>query len=128
MFFSPNAVQMSRNHKEMPPLWRVQELLELSDSYPSGLQWRVKKACNEAGSQAGRLNKTTGYYMVCIDNVVYLAHRVVYYLRTGIDPINKDIIHDYSNKEKDNRKNLNTSNKYAKKEKIKNVYLQKLFS
>lgn len=127
MFFSSIALQMSRNHKEMPPLWRVQELLQLSDKYPSGLEWRIKKACNPAGSQAGRLNKVSGYYMVCIDNVVYLAHRVVYYLRTGTDPINMDVVHEYSNKDKDNRKELQTSKKYAKKEKIKNVYLQALF-
>lgn len=106
---------MSRNHKEMPPLWRVQELLELSDQYPSGLQWRVKKACNPAGSQAGRLNKTTGYYMVCLDNVVYLAHRVVYYLRTGQDPINLDVKHKGDNHEKDNRQELVTCSKYSKK-------------
>lgn len=118
---------MSRNHKEMPPLWRVQELLELSDQYPSGLQWRVKKACNPAGSQAGRLNKVSGYYMVCIDNVVYLAHRVVYYLRTSSDPIHMDVIHDPLNTEKDNRKELITSKKYQRKQKIKNVYLQALF-
>lgn len=107
---------MSRNHKPMPPLWRVQELLLLSDKYPSGLEWRVKKACNPAGSQAGRLNKTTGYYMVCLDNVVYLAHRVVYYLRTGIDPANTDILHESLNNDKDNRKKLIASKKYSKKE------------
>ena len=115
MFFSSIALQMSRNHKEMPPLWRVQELLQLSDKYPSGLEWRIKKACNPAGSQAGRLNKVSGYYMVCIDNVVYLAHRVVYYLRTGIDPVNTDILHETLNKDKDNRKKLITSKKYSKK-------------
>lgn len=107
---------MSRNHKEMPPLWRVQELLKLSDQYPSGLQWRVKKACNPAGSQAGRFNKATGYYMLCIDNVVYLGHRVVYYLRTGTDPVSLDVKHECENKEKDNRKILVTCAKYAKKQ------------
>jgi hypothetical protein len=125
MFWSPNALQMSRNHKEMPPLWRVQELLQLSDQYLSGLEWRVKKACNPAGSQAGRLNKVSGYYMVCIDNVVYLAHRVVYYLRTGVDPIKTDVVHEYSNKEKDNRKKLVSSKKNAQK--TKHPYFQELF-
>jgi len=111
---------MSRNHKEMPPLWRVQELLQLSDQYPSGLEWRIKKACNPAGSQAGRLNKVSGYYMVCIDNVVYLSHRVVYYLRTGTDPINTDVLHEESNKIKDNRKPLVATNKYSKKKQTHN--------
>jgi hypothetical protein len=126
MFWSPSALQMSRNHKEMPPLWRVQELLQLSDQYPSGLEWRVKKACNPAGSQAGRLNKVSGYYMVCIDNVVYLAHRVVYYLRTSADPIKTDVVHEYSNKEKDNRKKLVASKKHAQK--TKHPSFQELFA
>lgn len=108
---------MSRNHKEMPPLWRVEELLQLSNRYPSGLEWRVKKACNPAGSQAGRLNKATGYYMICLDNVVYLAHRVVYYLRTGTDPVNTDVLHEEVNKDKDNRKTLVASKKYGNKKK-----------
>ena len=126
MFWSPSALQMSRNHKEMPPLWRVQELLQLSDQYPSGLEWRVKKACNPAGSQAGRLNKVSGYYMVCIDNVVYLAHRVVYYLRTGADPIKTDVVHEYSNKEKDNRKKLVANKKHTQK--TKHPSFQELFA
>ena len=115
---------MSRNNKEMPPLWRARELLQLSDRYPSGLEWRVKKACNDAGSQAGRLNKTTGYYMVCIDNVVYLAHRVVYYLRTGTDPINTDVLHEPSNKDKDNRKVLVPSKTYKNKKSFTHEQLQ----
>ncbi len=90
----------------MPPLWRVQELIKLSDRYPSGLEWVVDKACNKAGTQAGRMNKVTGFYMVCIDNTVYLAHRLVYFLRTQEDPLHLDIIHDPSNADKDNRKNL----------------------
>jgi hypothetical protein len=119
---------MSRNHKPMPPLWRVQELLQLSDVYPSGLEWRVKKACNPAGSQAGRLNKVSGYYMVCLDNVVYLAHRVVYYLRTGTDPINTDILHETLNKNKDNRQPLIATNKYAKKQKALSDCFQSVLS
>lgn len=90
----------------MPPLWRVQELIKLSDRYPSGLEWVVDKACNKAGTQAGRLNKVTGFYMVCIDNTVYLAHRLVYFLRTEEDPLQLDIIHEPLNLDKDNRKNL----------------------
>jgi hypothetical protein len=107
----------------MPPLWRLQELFELSDQYPSGLKWRIKKACNPAGSQAGRLNKKTGYHMLCIDNVVYMAHRVVYYLRTDQDPQDLDVVHEAVNTEKDNRKPLLVSDKYTRKQKSKNIYL-----
>lgn len=53
--------------------------------------------------------------MVCIDNIVYLAHRVVYYLRTEVDPINTDILHETLNKDKDNRLKLIVNTKYSKK-------------
>jgi hypothetical protein len=99
----------------MPPLWRVKELIKLSDQYPSGLEWVVDKACNKAGTQAGRMNKVTGFYMVCIDNTVYLAHRMVYFLRTEEDPIELDIMHEYDNFNKDNRKKLVATQKFNKK-------------
>lgn len=99
----------------MPPLWRVQELIKLSDRYPSGLEWVVDKACNKAGTQAGRMNKVTGFYMVCIDNTVYLAHRLVYFLRTQEDPIELDIMHEHNNFDKDNRKSLTATQKFNKK-------------
>jgi len=99
----------------MPPLWRVQELIKLSDRYPSGLEWVIDKACNKAGTQAGRMNKVTGFYMVCIDNTVYLAHRLVYFLRTQEDPIELDIMHEYNNFDKDNRKQLIPTQKFNKK-------------
>lgn len=96
-------------------MWRVQELIKLSDRYPSGLEWVVDKACNKAGTQAGRMNKVTGFYMVCIDNTVYLAHRLVYFLRKGEDPIEMDIMHAYDNFDKDNRKPLTATQKFNKK-------------
>jgi hypothetical protein len=114
----PPWLQMSRQYKVMPPLWRLEELLVLTDRYPSGLEWRVKKACNAAGTQAGRRNKVTGFYMIYIDNVVYLAHRIVYYLRTGEDPKLMDIVHESENADKDNRKTLIASKKYDKKIKL----------
>ena len=33
---------MSRVYREMPPLWRIEELLELTDEHPSGLRWTEK--------------------------------------------------------------------------------------
>ena len=108
---------MSRNYKEMPPLWRVQQLLKLSDAYPSGLEWVVDKACNKAGSQAGRQNKSNGYYVVSIDNEVYLAHRLVHYLRTERDPLDCDILHCAGNGTKDNRQEFVASRKYRRRPK-----------
>ena len=96
---------MSRVYREMPPFWRIEELLELTDEHPSGLRWIEK------GKFVTRYNKATGYYMVSIDNEVFLAHRVVYYLRTGECPDNHAVVHDVLNTEKDNRLRLLVSHR-----------------
>lgn len=87
----------------LPPLWRLEELFRLSDQYHSGLEWRIKKAGYVPGDEAGRLNKKTGFYMVSVDNKVYLAHRIVYYMRMQEDIETFVIRHEPLNKEKDNR-------------------------
>ena len=81
----------------MPPLWIIEELLELTDEHPSGLKW-VKK-----NKFVTRQETSTGYYRVSIDNELYYAHRIVYYLRTGECPDNHAVVHDPFNIEKDNR-------------------------
>ena len=91
---------MSRVYKELPSLWRLQELLELTDEHPSGLKWIEKEKF------VTRRDKPTGYYMVSVDNEVFLAHRIVYYLRTGECPDNHAVVHDRFNTEKDNRLDL----------------------
>ena len=90
----------------LPPLWRLQELVQLSDCHPSGLQWRVSRGRRLAETQAGRLNPRTGYYMLSIDNKVYLAHRIVYFLRTLEDVTYQTVVHQEDNPGKDNRKTL----------------------
>ena len=102
---------MSRSYVEMPPLWHLKELFHLSDKYPSGLEWVVDKAGYKQGEQAGRLNRHTGYYQVFVDNQLYLAHRIVYYMRTGELPNTYDVKHDASNETKDNRLELIASRK-----------------
>lgn len=91
---------MSRVYREMPPLWRIEELLELTDEHPSGLKWIEK------GKFVTRIDRPTGYYKVSIDNELFLAHRIVYYLRTGECPDNHAVVHDPFNIEKDNRLDL----------------------
>jgi hypothetical protein len=102
---------VSRFYVEMPPLWHLEELFSLSDKYPSGLEWAVPKAGYKQGEQAGRLNKRTGYYQLFVDNQLYLAHRIVYYMRTGELPNNYDVKHESSNETKDNRLELFASRK-----------------
>ena len=96
---------MSRVYKELPPLWVIQEALELTNEHPSGLKWIEKDKF------VTRRNKSTGHYMVSIDNEVFLAHRIVYYLRTGECPDNHAVVHDILNTEKDNRLRLLVSHR-----------------
>lgn len=78
--------------KPLPPLKELREILMISNSSPSNLRW-IKPRTNriKAGDCAGTLCKD-GYYNVGLkDNSskgysYYKAHRIVYYLQTGIDP------------------------------------------
>lgn len=98
---------MSRIYKPMPPLWHLKQMFKLSDDCPNGLIWKIKKASYEPGDPAGRLNKSTGFYMVCIDNEVYMVHRIVYYLRTGQCPDEHSVEHAVTvDNIKDNRLDL----------------------
>ena len=97
---------MARQYKRMPPLWRLKDLLELSDLYPSGLQWKVTNGWRKAGEIAGKLVPSTGFYLVRFDGDQYQAHRLVYYMRTEQDPGNADVLHESKNEAKDNRRTL----------------------
>lgn len=92
--------------REMLPLWCVEEKLALSDRYPSGLEWAETNGWHRAGDMAGKYNQHTGYYSIYINGVHYVAHRLVYYLRTREDPGDHDVRHKRDNVDKDNRKEL----------------------
>ena len=91
---------MPHNYKKMPPLWSIQEKLELTDEHPSALRIRRN------GRFVERQDKTSGFYLVSVDNEVYMAHRVVYYLRTGECPDHHGVKHAHPNFDNDNRKEL----------------------
>ena len=90
----------------MPPLWRLNDLVELSDKHPSGLQWTVDWHGYHKGDPVVRRDKKTGYYILSVDGEVFLAHRIVYYLRTGKCPDTYGIDHLPTNTERDNRLEL----------------------
>lgn len=97
---------MARTYQELPPLWWLQERLELSDEYPSGLAWKQDGSHYKAGEMAGRPRKHGRYYYVGLLNERYTAHRIVYYMRTGVDPGNADVMHGSDNPSRDNRMEL----------------------
>jgi len=91
--------------KTLPPLEDLRKIVRLSDSYPSGLEWAVSDRWREEGSQAGVLSTPNPYYVVRLLGGKYVAHRIVYYMRTGRDTP-KEILHLASNLDRDNRKEL----------------------
>jgi len=95
---------MSRLYKPIPQY--ISTILALSDETPSGLKWLQTTKGKSAGAPVTRKDKCDGFYRVSVENTVYLAHRVVYYLRTGVDPGIGDVIHGLDNPEGDNRKSL----------------------
>jgi hypothetical protein len=83
---------MARQYKEMPPLDYLTTKLRLTDRYPSGLEWADTTGRHNEGEMAGFLEHHRRYYVVSIDGTRYHAHRLVYYLRTGEDPKNADVL------------------------------------
>jgi hypothetical protein len=97
---------MARTYHEMPPLWWAQENLELTSDHPCGLKWKTGDRYHDPGDPAGRIANHGRFYTVSILGLRYPVHRVVYYMRTGIDPGDADVLHDKENIARDNRLNL----------------------
>jgi hypothetical protein len=103
---------MARTYLEMLPLWYVQEQLALSDQYVTGLAWKTAARGHQSGDMAGRQHGKYCYVSLCGNR--YQAHRIVYYLRTGDDPGNADVVHDPSNATYDNREALTLKQRKAR--------------
>lgn len=83
---------MARQYKPLPPLEELKEKIRLTDDYPSGLEWVDTTGRHTAGQMAGYLEHQKRYYVVSLWGQKFHAHRVVYYLRTGKDPGNADVL------------------------------------
>ena len=97
---------MPRSYRELPPYSWLEENLELTDQHPSALLWKTSGRNHEPGDVAGVLRSDGRFYTISLMGVKYPAHRVVYYLRTGEDPGDADVLHDKHNRERDNRLEL----------------------
>ena len=79
------------NHNPLPPLARLNELLTY-DPQEGVLRWRVCVGGRPIGSVAGGVGKD-GYIQIQVDTVRYYAHRIAYYMGTGIDPLGHQVDH-----------------------------------
>jgi hypothetical protein len=92
----------TKDHKPIPA--EIKEWLEIDFDIPEGLRWKKDKGIKKKGDPAGCISKRGDavYYVVKFRQQLYLTHRVIYFLQTGIDPGDKVIDHvreDKSNKE-----------------------------
>ena len=105
-------------YKPMPPLERLNELLEVVDIPPdqygksSGLLWKINRSRNaKAGKVAGNLkahhsHKDKFYWEITIDGKSYYVARVVYYMVYNEDPKNIQVDHKDRNTYNNNAYNL----------------------
>jgi len=81
--------------KPLPPFELVSHLLEVSADSPSGLVWlNPRTSSKKPGDIAGYYEK--GYWRVGITtdkSRLYLAHRIIYFLQTKVDPREMDVDH-----------------------------------
>jgi hypothetical protein len=90
-------------HKELPPLDALNKHLYLDGSSPSGLRW-LKPTSNRMkvndifGTKTGKYWK--GALSVDGKRNVYMAHRLIFYMKTGIDP--KELLIDHVKTVEDN--------------------------
>ena len=81
----------------------IKDVLELAPSLQSGLRW--KKGTRRAGSEAGSLDKNN-YYVIRYRHKAYKAHRIIWFLLTGIDDLSKYVDHIDGNSANNNYSNL----------------------
>ena len=92
---------MSSNNIQLPPLERINQCLEVSTESPSGLVWKYREelppGMNKrfAGKRAGcvRISDGYGYWVVRIEDRLYRAHRIIYALIHGKDPLDRLVDH-----------------------------------
>jgi hypothetical protein len=97
--------------KPLPSLKRLQELLSY-DECTGVLKWKILPATsrsnichnNKCGGRVAGTVGGKGYIMIGIDKVYYLAHRIIWKIKTGADPI--DIV-DHEDTNRSNNRWLN---------------------
>jgi hypothetical protein len=77
----------------MPSLEVLNQIFYLDEESPSGLRWK-RSSCTriKPGAVAGT-KSDKGYWNVYITDRRYKVHRIIFYMRTGIDPGNNLVDH-----------------------------------
>ena len=97
---------MARPVKPLPELNYLQQLVRLSDDYPTGLEWAFSDGWRQEGEMAGRRSSMDKFWRIALYQERFACHRIVYYLRTEQNPGLLDVFHGADNPERDNRREL----------------------
>ena len=100
------AIKKKRNAAIPLPATMIREALEIDETVPSGLRWRVRprhhfatergwktRNTRDAGRPAGTRQGSTVYFKIGIGGSEYAGHRVVFLLANGVDPGEKSVDH-----------------------------------
>jgi len=98
--------------KPLPSLERLQELL-FYDEHSGVLTWKMQPETsrsnigfnNKCGGKFAGTIGAKGYIMIGIGGVYYLAHRIIWKMMTGEDPVDQ-IDHEDTNRSNNRWKNL----------------------
>ena len=83
---------VTNTRKFIPIPKDIGDYLAYSEESSSGLVWRVNKARVRKGEEAGAISGN-GYCIVSFEEKAYAAHRIIYFLNTGVDPEEKNVDH-----------------------------------
>ena len=82
---------MPRRFLDLPSLETLHALFELDEKSESGLKWKA------TGKDAG-IKRAIGYWYVSIKGKYYLCHRIIFFMRTGINPGENFVDHKNRNR------------------------------
>ncbi|VVQ16121.1 HNH endonuclease [Pseudomonas fluorescens] len=97
---------MTTTYTAMPSLESLNEIYQINQASPSGLS-RIKATRGRNG-KAGPVVSigTDGYYRMQFNGQFYRTHRVIYFIHTGIDPVELVVDHIDGNYLNNNVENL----------------------
>ena len=85
--------------KKISPIPKdIGDYLAYSEESKTGLINKVHRSGNCRKGQESGYDGLNGYYIVGFENKLYRVHRVVYFLKTGVDPQEKQVDHIDGNK------------------------------
>jgi hypothetical protein len=88
-----------KTRKKFTPIPKdIGDYISYSEESSTGLVWRVNRGSNLVkGKEAGRITEK-GYFRFSFNGKEYFNTRVVYFLCTGIDPEEKQVDHEDTNR------------------------------